>query len=205
VTKASDNEFPSLLIKEGTAPSSPAAGDQRVYIDSTSHRLSRKNSSGTVTDLESPLGTPLIGCRAYDNAGALTLTTGVITPITLNSEAFDTDGFHSTSSNTSRMTIPSGKDGYYFISGECAFAPNAAGQRLLIIYLNSVATGTRLVQVNDANPSGTNNSVLLVAGVYHLVATDYIELCAYQNSGGNLNTVEFSVLDPHLSLVLLGT
>jgi hypothetical protein len=56
VTKASDNEFPSLLVKEGTAPSSPAAGDQRVYIDSTTHHITRKNSSGTVTDIEAGSG-----------------------------------------------------------------------------------------------------------------------------------------------------
>lgn len=60
MTKASDNEFPSLLIKEGSAPSSPAAGDQRLYVDSTTHHLQRKNSSGTIVDIEgsaSPLTT----------------------------------------------------------------------------------------------------------------------------------------------------
>ena len=49
MTKASDNEYPSLLIKEGAAPSSPAAGDQRLFIDSADHLLKRKNSGGTVT------------------------------------------------------------------------------------------------------------------------------------------------------------
>ncbi len=49
---ASDNPFPSLLVTEGTAPASPASGKQRVYIDSTSHQLSRKNSSGTIVNLE---------------------------------------------------------------------------------------------------------------------------------------------------------
>lgn len=55
MAKASDNEFPSLLVKEGSAPSSPAAGDQRVYIDSADHQLKRKNSSGTVTVVEGGL------------------------------------------------------------------------------------------------------------------------------------------------------
>jgi hypothetical protein len=49
---ASDNPFPSLLITEGTEPSAPASGKQRVYIDSTSHHLSRTNSSGNEVDLE---------------------------------------------------------------------------------------------------------------------------------------------------------
>jgi hypothetical protein len=49
---AHDNPFPSLLVVEGSAPSSPASGAQRVYIDSTSHHLSRKTSGGSVVDLE---------------------------------------------------------------------------------------------------------------------------------------------------------
>jgi len=47
MTKASDNAFPSLLITEGTEPSAPAAGKQRLYIDSTTHVLMLTNSSGT--------------------------------------------------------------------------------------------------------------------------------------------------------------
>lgn len=49
---ASDNAFPSLLITEGTEPAAPAAGKQRVYIDSTSHHLKRTDSSGTDVDIE---------------------------------------------------------------------------------------------------------------------------------------------------------
>src|SRR5881392_3327219 len=58
MVKASDNEFPSFLVKEGTAPASPAAGDQRLFIDSADHVLKRKNSSGTVTSVESSGGAP---------------------------------------------------------------------------------------------------------------------------------------------------
>ena len=52
MTKASDNAFPSVLITEGTEPSAPAAGKQRLYIDSTSHHLSRTDESGADVDLE---------------------------------------------------------------------------------------------------------------------------------------------------------
>ena len=44
MTKASDNSFPSILITEGTEPSAPAAGKQRLYIDSTTHKLKRTDS-----------------------------------------------------------------------------------------------------------------------------------------------------------------
>jgi hypothetical protein len=52
VTKASDNAFPSILITEGTEPSAPSAGKQRLYIDSTTHKLMRTNSSGVETNIE---------------------------------------------------------------------------------------------------------------------------------------------------------
>ncbi len=63
MTKASDNAFPSLLITEGTEPSAPAAGKQRLYIDSTSHHLKRTDSSGTDTDIETAAAGGLV---AYD-------------------------------------------------------------------------------------------------------------------------------------------
>ncbi len=52
MTKASDNAFPSVLITEGTEPSAPAAGHQRLYIDSTTHLLKATNSSGTDRTIE---------------------------------------------------------------------------------------------------------------------------------------------------------
>jgi len=57
MAKASDNAFPSLLITEGTEPSAPAAGKQRLYIDSTTHKLKRTDSSGTDVDIESAAAT----------------------------------------------------------------------------------------------------------------------------------------------------
>lgn len=52
MTKASDNLFPSLLLVEGTEPAAPAAGTQRLYIDSTTHLLKATNSSGTDRTIE---------------------------------------------------------------------------------------------------------------------------------------------------------
>lgn len=49
---ASDNKFPKIIITEGTAPSSPSAGDQKLFIDSSDHKLKRKNSGGSVTTIE---------------------------------------------------------------------------------------------------------------------------------------------------------
>jgi len=55
---ASDNAFPSLLLTEGSAPSSPAAGKRRLYVLSADHLAYLKDSSGAVVSLISnPLTT----------------------------------------------------------------------------------------------------------------------------------------------------
>jgi hypothetical protein len=51
MAKASDNAYPSILITEGTVPASPAAGKQRLYIDSTTHLPKVVNSSGTASNV----------------------------------------------------------------------------------------------------------------------------------------------------------
>ncbi len=51
----SNNPFPSVLVVEGTVPTSPAAGQQRVYIDSTTKRIKRVNSAGLAVDVEAQL------------------------------------------------------------------------------------------------------------------------------------------------------
>lgn len=49
--KASDNNFPSVLVAEGATPTSPSAGSQRMFLG-TDHKFKRVNSAGTVTDIE---------------------------------------------------------------------------------------------------------------------------------------------------------
>lgn len=59
MTKASDNIFPSMLYLEGTTPSSPSAGQQRLFVRSSDHVLCMVNSSGTVTPLSGSLTNPM--------------------------------------------------------------------------------------------------------------------------------------------------
>jgi hypothetical protein len=72
MTKASDNAFPSLLITEGTEPSAPAAGKQRLYIDSTTHLLKATNSSGTDRTIEGGGGSALASASYTRTAGDYT-------------------------------------------------------------------------------------------------------------------------------------
>lgn len=82
MTKASDNAFPSLLITEGTEPSAPAAGKQRLYIDSTSHLLKATNSSGTDRTIEGGAASSLTSGRVVRVAGDVTTTSTTFADIT---------------------------------------------------------------------------------------------------------------------------
>lgn len=79
MTKASDNAFPSVLITEGTEPAAPAAGKQRLYIDSTTHHLKRTDSGGTDVDIESAAANGLATDTLWDAAGDLVVGTGANT------------------------------------------------------------------------------------------------------------------------------
>lgn len=49
----SSNPFPKvILVEQGSTPSNPSSGEQKVYIRTSDHHLVRVNSSGTVTDIE---------------------------------------------------------------------------------------------------------------------------------------------------------
>lgn len=87
--KASDNAFPSILITEGTEPAAPAAGKQRVYIDSSTHHLKRTDSSGTDVDIEAAAG-GVATDAIWDAAGDLAVGTGANTAAKLTKGAAGT-------------------------------------------------------------------------------------------------------------------
>jgi hypothetical protein len=60
VTKGSDNEFPSVLFAEqGSDPATPAAGTQRLFVDSADGLLKLIDDTGTVTAIDSGFANPM--------------------------------------------------------------------------------------------------------------------------------------------------
>lgn len=123
-------------------------------------------------------------CRVT-NSGAISLTNNTVTALTFDTETWDVGGMHSTSSNTSRITIPTGGAGLYLFAGCVQFASNATGFRELKITLNGGgSTAISATRVNAINGSTTR---MECTALYKAQAGDYFELTAYQNSGGALN------------------
>jgi hypothetical protein len=150
----------------------------------TAGQVLQVNSGATAPEWATPAGgTPaFVGCSVYKSANQ-SISNTTTTAITFDTELKDTDGFHSTSSNTSRMTIPSGKAGLYLITGQINFASNASGYRSGEVHKNGslVAQAFVLAPVTGGWTGGS------VSHIIELAVGDYVELIAWQSSGGSLN------------------
>jgi hypothetical protein len=154
-------------------------------------------ASGTVTG--SNIKATAIGARAYNSAN-LSLNNNTITVLTLDSERWDSDTIHDTSSNTSRLTCKTA--GKYIVTGNVSFASNATGERVAYINLNG-ATNAAISKTNAAQTASAP-TVLTVTTIMDLAVNDYLELAALQNSGGSLNVLNAANYSPEFSMVWMG-
>jgi hypothetical protein len=144
-------------------------------------------SKATGTDMDFTWTTPAAGSTyagvsAYRTANQ-SIANATFTAVAFDAETFDTDAFHSTSTNTSRFTVPSGKAGKYLITGTIAFA-TGTGTREVAYYKNGAAVNYGPTLPASANPLGT---YIPISYVLSLAVADYVEIFVYQNSGGALN------------------
>lgn len=109
--------------------------------------------------------------------------------VTLDTNVVDTYNGHSTTTNTSRYTAQVA--GYYLASGCVGYATNATGFRAAKLAINgTVVQGA----ANEIAASSSSYAVTLSTPtiIKYLNVGDYIEVWAWQTSGGTLNTTAFS-------------
>jgi len=134
-------------------------------------------------------GSTFVGARAGRVNNNQTISNNTNTVVLWDSEAFqpnfDTDSIHSTTTNTGRFTVPTGKGGYWMCIATVQFESNGTGIRVGEFLLNTdlVAKGFRQL------PSSASDTVYSASTVLKLVAGDYVEFRVLQNSGGSLAIV----------------
>ena len=154
------------------------------------------NSGATAPEWATPAGgSTFNGCRVWASA-TQTLANATGTVITWNSESYDTNSYHSTVTNTGRLTVPS--TGYYLLNALIMYADNTTGARLAYIRKN----GTSEVGYTEIGSDGAV-SAFSQAQIY-ATANDYFEVIGYQNSGGNLATLYAGEQYNFFSAVYLG-
>ena len=112
------------------------------------------------------------------NADAISTSNGSLRLLGFDSERYDTDEMHSTSSNTARFTIKVA--GIYTISANTEWAASPTSG-LIRIRLNgsTVIAASRIILADYR--------IMNVTVDYPLVVGDYVEVQVLQNSGGGLN------------------
>ena len=122
----------------------------------------------------------------------LTFNTASLTPTT---DSYDPQAWFDNAND--RITV--GQAGFYNITANVSFATNATGRRLVQIFVNGADRGS--VQMTASTASTT---IISVSTNIYLVATDYVEVHALQQSGGALNTVSVTGAYPVLSVGRIG-
>lgn len=162
--------------------------------------LTENNDGGNETLTIANLGgggfsAEFIGCKIY-NSGTQSINNTTTTPITFNLEEFDSSGFHSTSSDTSRITIPTGYDGKYLIGGMTSWDTNATGER----YMRFKKNGSLDIRGSHVHASAdAGGPKQETAALVDLVAGDYVELNVFQDSGGSRTVGAGAGSDLHMS------
>jgi hypothetical protein len=98
--------------------------------------------------------------------------------VTWNVETFDTNGFHDNATNNSRITIPTGYGGKYYVTTTIGWGgASTTGNKVVIIRKNAAD-----FFYNEMPPNASVN-FMNFSGVMSLAVGDYIEVRVRQSSG----------------------
>lgn len=159
--------------------------------DGSSGQVLSTNASG-VLSWATAGSAAFSGCFAYASSGQS--ITSSLTAVTFNSESYDTDSYHDTSSNTSRMTVPS--TGYYRVIGLVTTDGNAAARAQL-----RVDGTTTISAVAVGNAAANYQNGALIARDVYLTSGQYVEL---MGAFGTTQTTVSGVSGASLSIQKLG-
>lgn len=174
---------PSTTLGDIEYRSSTANTNTRLGIGTTGQVLT---VAGGVPSWATPASAVTFSGVRLQNTSAQTVSSGAWTTLTFNTETYDTDAFHSTSTNTSRVTIPSGKAGYYMVQAQAMDNGESGGRRLIRVMKNGTADfAIEGIPGLSADPSSAS-----LQTVINLAVGDYLEIAWYQNwSGGNMTVL----------------
>jgi hypothetical protein len=188
---ASDGEIPIVSAAEAGQPfwrDGEASGGltgggtvfwQRLAMGSVGQVLS-VTASGVAWGTQD---SETLRCRIYRTAST-TIATATPTAVTFDAEDSDPDQMHSTVTDNTRVTIPTGGAGVYLIIGQASYLAAVGGRRAAWLYKNgsraAIAEG-----YTDTAGGAPLGFTLQVSALLDLIVGDYIEVYARQDSGGD--------------------
>jgi hypothetical protein len=166
-----------------TAADTPA----RIGVGTNGQVLTADSTTATGLKWAAPAAsTPTFVGWSLTKSSGQSISNTTSTAITFDTETFDTDGFHT--SSDAKITIPSGKSGKYLIVVQITISENATGLRSYALKKN----GTTLKDMTQVSAGGFSGSYpeMAASTIVDVVATDYLEIFFYQNSGSTLTIVQ---------------
>jgi hypothetical protein len=113
--------------------------------------------------------------RVYNNASNATVAA---TPeyLTFNTERWDTHGMHDTTTNTDRITVPTGWAGYYLCGANINFGDMASSAGVDGAYVAIVDNTSNTIALQQYEPAivGGANTAANVTGLVYLDEGDYV-------------------------------
>lgn len=190
---------PTILDAKGdlivaTAADTPA----RLAVGSANQVLTVDSSTATGLKWAAAAGPTYVGALAYFFSSQ-NLTSGVAVVLTFTNEGWDTNSFHDNSTNTSRMTIPSGYGGKYLVQIVANVTTGTdTSIRLLKNGANISNRGLSSSQLQQHVNTGGNTLQHSASFVIDVAATDYLEAALVANAASKVCT------DASFSITYLG-
>ncbi len=160
-----------------TAADTPA----RLAVGTNGQVLTADSAEATGLKWTTPVtATTFVGAYVTNSTNT-TISNNTLTTLAFNTETYDTNIFHDNSTNNSRLTVPSGKAGYYLVTAGGQWDANATGRREMYLHKN----GTSYI-ANEVTPGSSTYPINALSVPIYLAVGDYLEIKLYQSSGGNI-------------------
>jgi hypothetical protein len=185
---------PGTTLGDLAYSSATANTNTRLAVGSSGQVLTVAGGVPTWATPASPT-TTFSGCL-LTRTSDLSVSNSTDTVIPWQAETFDTDGFHSTSTNTSRVTIPAGKAGYYLFTFSGFYDNGTIANSDRIRFWKN---GTAVLSVQE---TAQLQKGMVLSTIMNLAVADYVEAVAFQNTGGT--TTIYSGIESHFSATFLG-
>lgn len=112
--------------------------------------------------------------------------------LTFDTEAYDTDGMHSTVTNTNRLTVPSGGAGVYLLGAAALIAAGGGGAYAHELRLQ--VDGSTVIAQARGYDAGSNTTLLAVQTLYSLAVGQYVEVQVNVGADVNVAAADYSPL-----------
>jgi hypothetical protein len=167
-----------------TANDTPA----RLPVGTDAQILVADSTASTGLKWATPSTEPYVGVMCYIQGTGLAYTDSVARSLPFVTESFDTNTFHDNSTNTTRITIPTGYGGKYLIdmSFGCDTAGTFGNINLYKNGSNITNIGVDGGKIGGASGMTSNYYVARANAVISLAAADYIEF--YITIGSTVTT-----------------